>query len=94
MGVFKYFIRIRSIYNHKGALLYGANPVCALGEAEHPGHLNVRGVLRQCVPHKGLHPLCRESGGSVNAFCIVNCLTNTPLNRALFYGNSTQSKSR
>ena len=43
----------------KGALLYGVTPVCALGETEHPGHLNVRGVLRHCVPYKGLHPLRR-----------------------------------
>ena len=46
----------------KGALLYGSSPVCALCETEHPGHLNVRGVLRHCVPNKGLHPLRRESG--------------------------------
>ena len=24
---------------------------------EQPGHLNVRAVLRHCVPYKGLHPL-------------------------------------
>ena len=43
----------------KGALLYGVTPVCALCEAEYPGHLNVRAVLRHCVPNKGLHPLRR-----------------------------------
>lgn len=45
----------------KGALLYGVIPVCALCEAERPGHLNVRVVLRHCVPNKGLRslaPLC------------------------------------
>ena len=43
----------------EGALLYGSSPVCALCETEQPGHLNVRGVLRHCVPNKGLHPLRR-----------------------------------
>ena len=43
----------------KGALLYGAIPVRALSETEQPGHLNVRAVLRHCVPNKGLHPLRR-----------------------------------
>ena len=43
----------------KGALLYGVIPVCALCEAEQPGHLNIRAVLRHCVPKKGLHPLRR-----------------------------------
>ena len=43
----------------KGALLYGVIPVCALCETEQPGHLNVRAVLRHCVPSKGLHPLRR-----------------------------------
>ena len=42
----------------KSALLYGASPVCVLRETEHPGHLNVRGVLRHCVvsvkPPRGL----------------------------------------
>ena len=28
-------------------------------ETEPPGHLNVRGALRHCVPNKGLHPLRR-----------------------------------
>ena len=37
-------------------------PVCTLCETEHPGHLNVRGVLRHYVPSKGLHPLRLESG--------------------------------
>ena len=72
---------------YKGALLYGLSPVCALGETEHPGHLNVRGVLRHCVSSKGLHPLRRESGYSLNvkgvtskshAFYLFYCLTNTP----------------
>ena len=57
-----YFLKERpcSLSNYtKGALLYGVTPVCALGETEHPGHLNVRGVLRHCVPNKGLHPLRR-----------------------------------
>ena len=58
----------------KGALLYGVTPVCALCEAEYPGHLNVRAVLRHCVPYKGLHPLRRESGypcrlGQQKRFC-------------------------
>ncbi len=43
----------------KGALLYGASPVCVLRETEHPGHLNVRGFLRHYVPNKGLYPLRR-----------------------------------
>ena len=43
----------------KGALLYGASPVRALSETEQPGHLNVRAVLRHCVPNKGLPPLRR-----------------------------------
>ena len=57
-----YFLKERpcSLSNYtKGALLYGVPPVCALCEAEHPGHLNVRGALRHCVPNKGLHPLRR-----------------------------------
>ena len=59
-----YFLKERpcSLSNYtKGALLYGVIPVCALCETEHPGHLNVRGVLRHCVPNKGLRslaPLC------------------------------------
>ena len=57
--------------------------------SEHPGHLNVRGVLRHCVPNKGLHPLRCESRYSHNvkgvttkcghAFYLFYCLTNTPL---------------
>ena len=35
------------------------NPVCALCEAKRPCPLNVRGVLRHCVPSKGLYPLRR-----------------------------------
>lgn len=46
----------------KGALLYRVIPICALGETEHPGHLNAWGVLRHYVPSKGLHPLRLESG--------------------------------
>ena len=81
---------------YKGALLYGLSPVCALGETEHPGHLNVRGVLRHCVSSKGLHPLRRESGYSLNvkgvtskshAFYLFYCLTNTPRSRR-FLGDS------
>ena len=34
-------------------------PVCTHCETEHPGHLNVRGVLRRCVPNKELYPLRR-----------------------------------
>ena len=34
-------------------------PVCTLCETERPGHLNVRGVLRRCVPNKELYPLRR-----------------------------------
>ena len=34
-------------------------PVCTLCETEYPGHLNVRGVLRRCVPNKELYPLRR-----------------------------------
>ncbi|MGM9588370.1 MAG: hypothetical protein ACI3VA_12910, partial [Candidatus Limivicinus sp.] len=26
-------------------------------KSKHPGLLNIRGVLRHCVPNKGLHPL-------------------------------------
>ena len=52
--------RLCSLSNYtKGALLYGVIPVCALGETEHPGRLNIRAVLRHCVPYKGLHPLRR-----------------------------------
>ena len=43
----------------EGALLYGASPVYALCETEYPGHLNVRGVLRRCVPNKGLRSVRR-----------------------------------
>ena len=51
---------LESLSNYtKGALLYGVFPVCALCETEQPGHLNVRAVLRHCVPNKGLHPLRR-----------------------------------
>ncbi len=32
--------------------------MCVL-RSEQPGHLNVRAVLRHCVPNKGLHPLRR-----------------------------------
>ena len=40
--------------------LASETPRCgSVCEAEHPGHLNVRGVLRHCVPNKGLHPLRR-----------------------------------
>ena len=53
---------LESLSNYtKGALLYGVFPVCALCETERPGHLNVRGVLRHCVPNRGLRslaPLC------------------------------------
>ena len=59
---FKILLKERScsLSNYtKGALLYGVIPVCALCETEHPGHLNVRAVLRHFVPNKGLHPLRR-----------------------------------
>ena len=36
----------------------GIPRMCVL-RSEHPGHLNVRAVLRHCVPNKGLHPLRR-----------------------------------
>ena len=40
--------------------LASETPRCgSVCEAEHPGNLNVRGVLRHCVPNKGLHPLRR-----------------------------------
>ena len=76
---------------YKGALLYGVSPICALCEAEQPGHMNVRGALRHYIPNKGLYPLRRESSYPLktkcvttksHAFCISNCLTNTPLNSA------------
>ena len=43
----------------KGALLYGANPVCALCETDQPRHTNVWAVFRRYAPNKGLHPLRR-----------------------------------
>ena len=58
-------------------------PVCTLCETEHPGHLNVRGVLRRCVPNKELYPLRRFAAillrqkawlSSWHAFCIFYCL--------------------
>ena len=36
----------------------GIPRMCVL-RSEHPRHLNVWGVLRHCVPNKGLHPLRR-----------------------------------
>ena len=74
-------------YLWKGALLYGATPVCALRDTEQPGHLNVRAVLRHYVPKKGLYPLRRFRLSSYSkkrdhfrhAFCQFNCLTNTQL---------------
>ena len=36
----------------------GIPRMCVL-RIEHPGHMNVRGVSRHCVPNKGLHPLRR-----------------------------------
>ena len=36
---------------------YDGRAACTLRETEHPGHLNVRGVLRHCVPSKGRYPL-------------------------------------
>ena len=36
----------------------GIPRMCVL-RSEHPRHLNVRAVLRHCVPNKGLHPLRR-----------------------------------
>ena len=49
--------RLCSLSNYtKGALLYGVTSVCALCEAKQPGHLNVRAVLRHCVPNKGITP--------------------------------------
>ena len=50
-------------------------PVCTLCETEHPGHLNVRGVLRHCVPNKGLHPLRRESGYPLKAKDVTTFVT-------------------
>ena len=58
-------------------------PVCTLCETEHPGHLNVRGVLRRCVPNKELYPLRRFAAillrqkawlSSWHAFYIFYCL--------------------
>ena len=40
--------------------------MCALRDRE-PRTPNVRGVLRHCVPNKGLHPLRRESGYPLKA---------------------------
>ena len=40
--------------------LASETPRCgSVCEAEYPGNLNVRSVLRHCVPNKGLHPLRR-----------------------------------
>ena len=47
-------------------------PVCTLCETEHPGHLNVRGVLRHCVSRRGLHPMRRESGYPLKAKGVTN----------------------
>ena len=64
----------------KGALLYGVTPVCALGETEHPGHMNVRGISRHCVPNKGAAPLAPLCGypcrlGQQKRFCKPFSLT-------------------
>ena len=54
-------------------------PVCTLCETEHPGHLNVRGVLRRCVPNKELYPLRRESGYPLKAKDVttLNCFPSS-----------------
>ncbi len=55
--------------------LASETPRCgSVCETEQLVHLNVRGVLRHCVPNKGLHPLRRESGypcrlGQQKRFC-------------------------
>ena len=67
--------------------------MCVL-RSELPGHLNVRAVLRHCVPNKGLRSLAPLCGYPLktkcvttksHAFCIVNCLTKTPLTVMLFF---------
>ncbi len=56
-------------------------PVCVLRETEQSGHLNVRTVLRHYVPNKGLRPLRCFAAILVD----INCLTNTPLSRGIFF---------
>ena len=38
--------------------------------SEHPGHLNVRGVVCYCVPNKGLYPLRHEMSGHAFFFLL------------------------
>lgn len=46
----------------KGALLYRVNPVCMRSARQTARTMEVRAVLRHCVPYKGLHPLRRLCG--------------------------------
>ena len=72
------------------------NPVYALCETEHLGHLNVRGVLRHYVPYKRQHPLAhftailwrqKQRDCESHAVCVYNCLTNTLLITNVFLFN-------
>ena len=45
--------------DNKGALLYRVNPVCVRSARQTARTIEVRAVLRHCVPYKGLHPLRR-----------------------------------
>ena len=53
--------QIQFIEQAQGRTSIWASPVCALGETEHTGHLNVRCVLRHCIPNKGLHPCAAKA---------------------------------
>ena len=73
----------------EGALLYGASPVYALGETEHPGRLNVWGVAslhseQGTAPRAPLYGDPLKAKGFRHAFCLFNCLTNTALSRGFF----------
>ena len=71
------WIRATSIcqMNNKDALLYGVNPICALGETEHHGHLNVRAVssLRSEQGDAPLAPLC---GYTLKIKCVTKKVTH------------------
>ena len=46
-------------HSSQGRTSIRGNPRMCVLRSERPGHLNVRAVLRHCVPNKGLHPLRR-----------------------------------
>ena len=59
----------------KGALLNGYSPYVRSARPNTPDTQNVRGVLRHCVPNKGLRSLAPLCGYPLKTKCVTKKVT-------------------